>query len=419
MGRFFRALLSVVAVCALSSSAHAQGFLVPGVGPINQSMGGAATAAPLDGVSAMYYNPATITGLPSSRFDISLEVLSNRNELASSVPGLSGSTGSKAGMAALPAIGAVWQDPESPFTLGLGLFATGGFLVNFPASPTNPLTAPPPVGMGNLYAELSILQIAPTLAFKVTDNLSFGIAPTIDVATARTDPFPFVAPNADGRYPSGTANRNRWGGGIQAGVYYETDMGLHLGAAVKSPQWFETFEANTTDAVGLPRTVTLEFEYPMIVNLGAAYSGLEDFLFAVDVRWVDYASTPTFGDPARFNPDGSIAGLGWKSTWVVATGVQYQMTDRLALRAGYSWNENPISDNKAFFSAIAPAVYQHILSLGMSYNLTESVILSATWVHTFENSVSGPLYAPGPVPGTNVKLSQEVDGGLFGISVLF
>ena len=45
------------------------GMAVSGVGPINRSMGGAAVAAPIDSAGAIYWNPATISGLGRSEME--------------------------------------------------------------------------------------------------------------------------------------------------------------------------------------------------------------------------------------------------------------------------------------------------------------------------------------------------------------
>ena len=54
--------LLVAALTVAASSVHAQGIFQPGAGPINISMAGASTAAPID-IGASYWNPATISGL--------------------------------------------------------------------------------------------------------------------------------------------------------------------------------------------------------------------------------------------------------------------------------------------------------------------------------------------------------------------
>ncbi|MDA1052767.1 MAG: hypothetical protein O3C40_20120, partial [Planctomycetota bacterium] len=58
-------LLFVAVLASLASSAFGQGVFLTGVGAVNRSMGGAATAAPIDAMGALHWNPATISGLQS------------------------------------------------------------------------------------------------------------------------------------------------------------------------------------------------------------------------------------------------------------------------------------------------------------------------------------------------------------------
>src|SRR6516165_3117407 len=82
---FRRIALGVFILSLCQNAAQAQfGAMMTGVGPINRSMGGAATAAPLDTLGAFYWNPATITALPNST-DFSLELLFPQSNLSSSV----------------------------------------------------------------------------------------------------------------------------------------------------------------------------------------------------------------------------------------------------------------------------------------------------------------------------------------------
>jgi long-chain fatty acid transport protein len=409
---------------------QAQGFVLSGVGAVNRSMGGAGTAVALDASGPLQWNPAAITAISGTRIDLSVETVFNRNEVSSGV-GLgtpfevSGSTASDAGAAPLPAIGIVLPGGESPFTFGLGLNAIGGFAVNFPADPTNPVLAPPAIGgLGAAYTRFSVLQFAPTIAARVTDELSFGIAPTMNVAEAQARPFPFAPPNdanLDGvfSYPVGIGSQPTWGLGVQAGAYYETDLWT-CGFSVKSPQWFQDFKLNAADEVGLPQPVAVNLSYPLILSWGASVRPREDWLVAVDLRYVDYKSTQLFGDPAEFGPAGEVRGLGWKSVFLVAVGTEYRPISNVALRGGYSFNQNPIPAEQAMFSLQAPATYQHLLSLGTTWDVTTQVSLSLTWVHAFRNEVSGPLVQPGgAVPMSRVALDQEVDSVTLGVGIQF
>lgn len=439
-----RVLAFTACLTLAGSQAFGQGFVMPAVGPVNKSMGGAGTAAPLDATGALHWNPASISGLSSSRFDVGVELLMNRNHVNSTLtllppPFDQGSTDSDVGVVALPAIGLVRRDPGSPWTAGLGLNTIGGFSVNFPASTTNPIftpqfdgaasPAPPPfsVGLGGAYSRLAIVQLAPTLAYEFAGGFSVGVAPTIDMADAQASPFPFAPPDdANGSgvptYPDAMGNRPRWGAGVQAGVYYESPAGVNLGVSIKSPQWFESFEFNSTDETGFPRKVSAQLEYPMILSFGAAYTPVEDILLAVDVRWVDYESTQTFGEPAVINPaTGALRGLGWDSVWLIAFGAQFELTERLTLRTGYSYNENPIAPSTTMFNILAPGIFQHVYSAGASWKFTESLIGTLTWVHGFDNTITGPYLTPGgpAPPPSRVSLSQEIDSVLLGLSVVY
>ena len=168
--------------------------MMTGVGPINRSMGGAATAAPLDTLGALYWNPATITALPNST-DFGLELLLPHSSLGSSVkagalgPGvppinLLGNTQSSAGVFPLPAFGVVYRPQDSMLTYGLGVLSVGGFSTNFPGSTTNPVLTPPPpngLGLGPIFTQYQLMQVIPTVSMQVTEALSLGFSPIVDL----------------------------------------------------------------------------------------------------------------------------------------------------------------------------------------------------------------------------------------------
>jgi long-chain fatty acid transport protein len=240
------------------------------------------------------------------------------------------------------------------------------------------------------------MQLAPSVAYQLTDRLSIGFSPTVSMADAQLDPDPFN-PNGPLDYPAATHGRIYWGMGFQLGVYYEYNCCWSFGASFKSPQWFEKMKYNATDATGGPRKTSLSFDYPMVVSIGAAYRGIERLVWAIDVRYVDYDNTDGFGNAAGINPQTTqFTGLGWKSVISVATGAQYQLNDRLTLRAGYSFNEAPVQDEDTFVNMISPAIYQHIVSVGASYWLTCRTKMSLAYLYSFENAIEGPFAIPDP-----------------------
>jgi long-chain fatty acid transport protein len=241
------ALTSLVFLIATAPTFAQQGVFISGVGPINQSMGTAATAAPIDASGALNWNPASIGGLGHSEMEFGLGLIDPQTILSSSlstaalIPTLppstiAGADRSDSGFFTLPTLGLVYQPEESPWTFGLGVFAVAGFAVNYPADPANPILNPTPpngIGLGALSSTFQVLQMAPTVSCLLTDNLSVGVAPTVDLATLLVDPNVFVTPNNAGQspfpaYPAATHSRTAWGLGFQAGLYYTTEAGWNF-----------------------------------------------------------------------------------------------------------------------------------------------------------------------------------------------
>jgi long-chain fatty acid transport protein len=269
-----------------------------------------------------------------------------------------------------------------------------------------------------------VLQVAPSVAYQVTDNLSIGFAPTFDLADLSVDPAFFASPDdANGdtfpTYPSATRGRSNWGMGCQLGVYYTTGSCWNFGATIKSPQWFTDFRWSGADELGNHRQLTFDLDLPMIVSFGTSYTGRERWLFAADFRYYDYRNTDGFRSTG-YDATGAVVGLGWDSIFAVALGAQYQWSENVSLRIGYCWNENPIDDRNTFFNPVSPLIIQHTLSLGASYKITDNWLLSAAYLHGFENSIEGPVFtAAGPAAGTSIESTTYVETLLFGLTVKF
>jgi len=430
-------LATLVVVTAAGSARAQYGVVLSGTGAVTRSFGGVATAAPLSPGGALYWNPATMPGLGRSELEADAELLFPHTAVASSVSpgalgpgippvGLAGRTDSDTGAFALPTIGLVYLPEDSPLGFGLGVFAQAGFGVDYAGSNSNPLlTAPPPhgIGFGPVYSDYQVLQIVAAASYRLTDRLSVAAGPTLDLSTLRVDPAIFAAPddaNGDGfaTYPRGTHGQTTWGGGFVVGAYYQADTWA-AGASVKSPQWFDKFRSNSSDELGRPRTLSFDLDDPMIVSVGAAYRGLERWVLATDVRYIDYADANGFGR-GGFSPDGALRGVGWRSIVTVAAGVQYQLTPDVSLRLGYSWNENPIPNAQAFVNTLAPTITEHMLTAGVSWKVTDDFTLSVAYMHAFDNAIGGSLVTPaGQVPGTFVQNSASGDVVVVGASLKY
>lgn len=423
----------LLAACLVGavSSANAQGLILGASGPVNRSMGGAAVATPIDAIGALRWNPATISALSSSEMAFGLDLVFPSVQVSSSITGLAaGTTDADPSVSPVPAVGWVHKIEDSPITIGLGMFGVAGFRSNYPSSTTNPILLPQsnalgvPGGLGRIYSEAQFLDLAPTLSYAVSEQFSIGVSPTVTLGQVIIDPLVVAPPNdADGsgvpRYSSGRGAHVQWGMGIQVGAFYIVNDEWRAGAAIKSPSWMEPFRYQSEDELGNPLVFEKHWHLPMTVSTGFCYSGIESTIIAVDFRYFDYRNSDGLGD-SGFLPNGALAGTGFRDVFGLATGIQRQLYDRLYLRAGYTYNQNPIPSNLATVAVVAPLHYQNQFHLGGSLGLAENVSLNLAYSYYLSHSITGPIVTPaGAVPNSSVTSTMDVHIASLGVTVQY
>jgi hypothetical protein len=80
----FVIVTAVITCFYANQKAEAQGVLLRGIGAVNESVGGTATAMPLDANGALYWNPATISALPKNEMTFSLGLFQPQSRVESS-----------------------------------------------------------------------------------------------------------------------------------------------------------------------------------------------------------------------------------------------------------------------------------------------------------------------------------------------
>jgi long-chain fatty acid transport protein len=432
-------LLNLMVLFSAAFAFGQAGHIMQGVGSVNMSMGGAATAQPIDISGALQWNPASISVFDGTelRFDVGLFFSSP--ELSSTVPEFdtsgqptgnffSGTTADDRGMSPLPALALVWGQPESPHTFGVSAFGISGFGVTFPENSANPLNAPQEFGgFGRIESEYILMQIGFTYAYQINDQLSVGIQPNINYANLELLPNPTATPNAAG-YP-GTDKASALGVGGQVGLFFDSGSGFKAGLSYKSTQAFGDFELENTYLDGSTNTNEFKINYPAIYSVGLGYS-LGNIDLALDYRLVDYENTAGFKESGwtitNGVPTGSVAGFGWENISIISAGIQYKGIDKLPIRVGYTYSSNPINENLAFFSIPATAIIKNAFQFGLTYEVSDRLQLNTTYHHGDSGgATSGPVLSPlavqnfppnGAIPGSEVSYDMTTDMVMFGFS---
>lgn len=447
---FLNFCFALLSVAAFSQAGH----VMQGVGAINMSMGGAATAQPIDINGAILWNPAAISVFNEKSMSVSAGAFFSSPELSSSLPAgalgvgapaVSGTTLDDRGISVMPAFAMVWGKEGSKHTYGFSAFGISGFGVTFPEETNNPMSPSfnPTVnsnpinypqaarGFGLLESDYMLLQISFTYAYQLTDKIAIGFQPNIDYAALQLAPNPLASPDFPPPFGTGkgypvTDKASAIGYGAQMGVFYNSGKMLKLGMSYKTKQSFGEFDFEQTylDDSAAPN-VQFTMNYPAIFSVGMGLSK-NKIDFALDYRFVDYENTEAFGEsgwkiattgPATGFPTGAVNGFGWQNMQIISAGLQYQLTEKMPVRIGYTYSSNAIKDELAFFSASATAVINDAAQLGIGYVFSDKLELNAVYHHGFRGAgVSGELLSPeaitatnplGAMPGTNVSYTME------------
>lgn len=434
----------------ISSAIFSQaGHIMQGVGAVNMSMGGAATAQPLDINGALQWNPAAISAFSGREVSLSAGLFFSDPTLKSSFGPFSGETADDRGTSIMPALAFVWGKEGSKHTFGVSAFGISGFGVTFPqdtnypqdlqgngnpdfdpTAETNPISFPQFAGgFGHIESDYILLQVGFAYSYKLSEKVSIGVQPTINYATLELAPNPTSAPSQTLGYPT-TDAASAIGFGGQIGVFYDSGKMLKLGASYKTKQEFSdlTFDNTYLDGTTAPEN-NFQMNYPAIISVGMGLSG-KKLDFALDFRYVDYENTEGFAesgwaiDEASGFPTGAVNGFGWDSMTILSAGLQYKITENFPIRIGYTHSSNPISDELAFFSIPATAVIENAAQIGFGYQVTDKFKVDAVYHQGFRgDGASGQLLNPTPqgfggpwdatnnplgaIPGSSVSYDME------------
>jgi len=407
------------------------GHIMQGVGSVNMSMGGAATAQPLDISGALQWNPATISVFDEDIVKLDIGLFFSSPELSSTVPEFdqngqptgnfySGITEDDRGISPMPALAVVWSKPDSKHTFGASAFGISGFGVTFPESMSNPINMPQANGgFGRIESDYMLLQVGFAWAYEITDEFSIGVQPTFNYSALELMPNPTANPNQAG-YPS-TDKASAFGFGGQLGVFYNSSSGFKAGVSYKTTQYFGDFELDNTYLDGSTSTNKFNMDYPAILSFGLGYS-LGDIDLALDYRMVDYENTDGFSTTG-WTQNASVAGFGWENINIISAGVQFKGISKLPLRVGYTYSSNPINSDVAFFNIPATAIIKNAFQFGLSYEVSDRFQLDALYHYgTSGDATSGPMLNPqfiqnyppyGAIPGSEV--SYDMTTSMFSI----
>ncbi len=404
------AMLALALLLAAPPTWATNGDNMIAVGPIARAMGGVGVAAPQDAISAVFANPAAMCFgpyCPSSEINFAgtafMPKVSTRieSQFFGTVQADSDET-----VYAIPAFGLSLPmgDGASNWRFGLSAYGVSGLGVDYRGTAVDNNTfigGAFPAASGS-YSQLQIMKFAPAVAWQPSAKWSVGVALHVDYATLDL---------RNGSSPG-------YALGIQPGLIYKATDNLSLGANYISPQ--SVTHDNVSDFDGDGVFDSLELQAPQQLSFGAAYTLMDGrLLIEGDTKWINWSDATGYRD------------FDWKDQWVFGIGGQYEVIDRLFVRAGFNYSESPVREHNGWaagsmttmqgktlptyyyetfrvvgFPAIAEAHY----TFGIGYAFTDNLKLDLGFMYSPENSIRQTGGGPGPGTGSftmESKLSES------------
>ena len=376
------------ALLAATPARATNGMRMIGFGPIQNSMGGAGVAAPLDGTTAVT-NPAGLSAL-GPRLDLSAEAFMPSPKYSFSAGGgaMTANGSSDRPTDYLPTIAGVFR-LQDQLALGFAALGTAGMGVDYSRDP-----------MGDkLYTSYVNGRIAPAVAYRVNDQLSVGLALNLMYAQ-----MGFEMGGGPRFSPTGS-----FGYGATVGVSYAPVEMVTIGAAYESQSTFQDFKWTV-----MGTQFAVQFNQPQVATLGVAVRPAAGLLLALDGQWINWSAVMGKDLPKFAKPAGAPSfDMGWKDQMVVKVGAQYEIPSlkELKVRAGYNYGAMPLDKERPNQNMAFPAVSEHHFTVGAGYDVGTWSVLAA-FVYSPESKITTSIPAAG-VDSIESKMSQasfEVGG---------
>lgn len=396
-----RAVL-VGAVASVPVVGYAAGFSLTeqSVAGLGRSFAGGAAVA--EDASTLYYNPAGITRLKQREVVQGaslIKLTADFDKTSATDPlgqPLTGGEGGPVGKLGGP-ITLYYVDPiNDKLAWGVGINAPFGLATDYDRDSIMRYQA--------VYSRVGIINIQPTIAYQIDEHLSFGFGMDVQYMEVKLQSeidfgsicFGVVGPvtcsglgltpqQADGAV---TLEGNGFGYGWNAGLLW-VDGGTRIGINYRSQVSHEL--DGTADFNRVPQTfintgafvdsgIKAEFQTPELLSISFAQDIGEDWMLTLDLTrtgWDTFQELRVQYDNPN-QPD-SVEEQRYQDVYKTSIGVDYDFSEKLTLRAGYAYDNSPVSDQ--YRTARLPDGDRTWLSFGATYRMSDHLEINAGYAY--------------------------------------
>lgn len=380
----------LISLLILSSAATANGVLRNGIGTRAMSLGGGGLVFPDDTFTAATGHPAALGNFRENVLAISVTAafldaeFSNRNTTdADGDPGV------------FPDFTYIWS-PDDRFSLGASLAPLSALEADWRfIDPAGSLG----ITYGSQTHRSSFIALRGALGIGFQVNPQFSIGGNIGVIYNRNRlqaPYVFQShPVLAGALGGAKvlANLETEGFGVNGviSVLIRPTNTTEISLAYTTPTNFDTdgtLRGTDRSLLGLgdfSYDAEVKTRLPRVISGAFGWQINDTLKVGLQLEWIDWdnafdrlpimlanGNNATLNSLAGSNRIDDVAALDWKDTLVFRTGGEYKWSDKLYLRAGYSFGDSPVPSET--LTATTAAITRHTLTMGTGYQFKDYTI---------------------------------------------
>lgn len=278
-----------------------------------------------------------------------------------------------------------------------------------------------PTRYSSIKSVIGTASINPTLAVELRPSLSLAVG--VDYMLARSVSDTAVDQSAVGAGDARTHIKTDGDGwGYNLGLLFRPGEAWRVGLAYRSD--IRVGQTGTLEVSGIAPALQPLFggasyqtavsgtnDFPQVADLGVSYRPTRRWVIDADVEWTGWSSFKRAQlDLANEVPAAGLTDISipqdWHDIWYYKVGADFQVSDRLSLRAGYVFANSQVPEET--LTAATPDAEQHNISIGFGWR-------QGPW--TLDGFYNLGIFKTREV--TNANLSGRYDAYLhtFGVSM--
>lgn len=385
----FSLLLSAAALMAAATQANAAGFYIQeqSVTGLGSSFSGAVSN--LNDPSTIFFNPAGMTKLEGMQAQAGVHLLIPDSDVSD--------TGSTA-PAGIATVGGSSDNPYDPTPVPNGFIS---YQINNSLWAGLGITAP--FGLGSEYddgwfgrfdstkTELQVIDIQPTLAYKINDMFSIGVGANIQHSKADLRNRVVLGALTEG---NSKLEGDDWGYGYSVGVQIKPMETTTIGLNYKSEVHHNLdgdIEVTTLAGALVPAVssgATAKLATPDQATIGLAHKVTDRLTLQGQATWFGWNN---FDNISAFRDSGALASRveqNYQTTWAYAIGAEYAASDAWTLRGGLQFDETPTTDE--YRTSSTPDGDRTWASVGATYGWNDKldIGMAATYIHIADEELN-------------------------------